>query len=114
MRGKTVCLQNPNRQSLDAVAQVKKGYDNIDKFYIYDINNSLMNDQPDYVFKSSLKMEKVTILMDQTNSAYNALQEEDCYFDGTHARVRCCKTCYVGLPPWYEMHPQTDNSGCKG
>ena len=51
-----------------------------------------MNDQPDYVFKSSLKMAKVEILMDQTSSTYNALQEEDCYFDRTHTRVRGFKT----------------------
>ena len=37
----------------------------------------MMNDQPDYVFKSSLKMAKVAILMDQTSSTYNALQEEE-------------------------------------
>ena len=92
MRGKTVCLQNPNRLSFDAVAEVKKGSDNIDKFYIYHISNSMMNDQLDYVFKSSLKMAEVAILMDQTSSTYNALQEEDCFFDGTHTRVRGFKT----------------------
>ena len=92
MGGKAVCLQNPNRQSFDAVAEVKKGSDNIDKFYIYHINNSMINGQPDYVFKSSLKMAKVAILMVQASSTYNALQEEDCYFDGTHTRVKGSKT----------------------
>ena len=115
VRGKAVCLQNPNRQSFNAVAEVKKGSDNIAKFYIYHINNSMMNDQPDYVFKSSLKMAKVAILMDQTSSSYNALQEEDCYFDGTHTRVKGFKT----LALWV-FHPgmrcilRLGNNGCKG
>ena len=61
VRGKAVHLQNPNRQSFDAVAEVKKGADDIDKFYIYCIKNSVMTDQPDYVFKLSLKMAKVAV-----------------------------------------------------
>ena len=92
MRRKAVFLQNPNRQSFDAVAEVKKRSDDLEKFHIYHKYNSMMNDQLDYVFKSSLKMAKVAILMDQTSSTYNALQEEDCYFDGTHTRVRGFKT----------------------
>ena len=74
----------------------------------------MMNDQLDYVFKSNLKMAKVAILMDQTSSTYNALQEKDCYFDGTHTRVRGLKLLLCGFPPWYEMHPQTGNNECKG
>ena len=36
----------------------------------------MMNNQLDYVFKLSLKMAKVAILMDQTSSTNIALQEE--------------------------------------
>ena len=68
VRGKAVQLQNSNRQTFDAVAEVRKGYDDTDKFYIYHINNSMVNEQPDYVFKLSLKMAKVAVFMDQTSS----------------------------------------------
>ena len=89
VRGKAVHLQNPNRQSFDVVAEVRIGSDDRDKFYIYHVNNS--------VFKSSLKIVKVAVLMDQTSSTYNALQEGDSYFDGTHIRVRGFKTLALWL-----------------
>ena len=39
-------------QSIEAVVELKKGSDELDKFYVYEINNSAMNNLPDFVVKS--------------------------------------------------------------
>ena len=43
-------------QSIEAVAELKKGSDKLDPLYIYKLNNSAMNGEPDYVMKSSSTM----------------------------------------------------------
>ena len=40
-------------QSIEAVAELKKGSDKLDPLHIYKLNNSAMNGEPDYVMKSS-------------------------------------------------------------
>ena len=44
--------QHVETQSLEAVAELKKGSDHIDPLHIYKINSKAMNNQPDFVMKS--------------------------------------------------------------
>ena len=57
--------QHVETQSLKAVAELKKGSDKIDPLHIYKINSKAMNNEPDYVMKSSSKILKVALMMDQ-------------------------------------------------
>ena len=86
-------------QSIEAVVELKKGSDEIDKYYIYEVNNSAMNNLPDYVIKSSSTVLRFAIQMDQSGPQ-NILQDEDCYFDGSYSR---CKD-FVSLGLWLR-HP---------
>ena len=86
-------------QSLEAVAELKKGSDKQDVNYIYEVNSSAMNNKPDYVMKSSTIMLKEALKMDQ-NEDRNELQQEDAYFDGCHSRC----TGYISLGLWV-MYP---------
>ena len=86
-------------QSIEAVMELKKGSDEIDKYYIYEVNNSAMNNLPDYVIKSSSTVLRFAIQMDQSGPQ-NILQDEDCYFDGSYSR---CKD-FVSLGLWLR-HP---------
>ena len=52
------------KQSLEAVAELKKGNDKQDVNYIYKVNSSAMN-KPDYVMKSSTVMLQEALKMDQ-------------------------------------------------
>lgn len=86
-------------QSMEAVAILKKGSDKIDPFHIYKINSKAMNNQPDYVMKSSSKILTVALLMDQ-DGEQNPLQEEDAFFDGCHSQC----TDFISLGLWVQ-HP---------
>ena len=93
--------QNPDQvetQSLEAVAELKKGSDTIDPFHIYRINSKKMNNLPDFVMKSSSKILQLAIDMD-IDGPENPLQLEDAYFDGSHSRC----TDFVSLGLWV-MH----------
>ena len=93
--------QNPDQvetQSLEAVAELKKGSDTIDPFHIYHINSKKMNNLPDFVMKSSSKILQLAIDMD-IDGPENPLQLEDAYFDGSHSRC----TDFVSLGLWV-MH----------
>ena len=70
--------QHVETQSLEAVAEFKKGSDNIDPLHIYKINSKAMNNQPDFVVKSSSKILKVALQMDQDGDE-NPLQQEDAF-----------------------------------
>ena len=52
-------------QSIEAVAELKKGSDKIDPLHIYKLNNSSLNGEPDYVMKSSTTMMEIALDMDQ-------------------------------------------------
>ena len=71
-------------QSIEAVVELKKGSDKIDKFYVYEVNNSSMNNLPDYIIKSGTTVLKFAVEMDQ-NGPESILQDEDVYFDGCHS-----------------------------
>ena len=53
------------RHSLSSVAELKKCTDTVDNFYISSINESNMNGRPSHVFKTSRKMARMAINMDQ-------------------------------------------------
>ena len=86
-------------QSIEAVVELKKGSDELDKFYVYEINNSAMNNLPDFVVKSGSTFLQFAIDMDQ-NGPESILQNEDVYFDGCHSR---CKD-FVSFGLWFR-HP---------
>ena len=85
--------------SMEAVAQIKRVSDSNDTMHIYKINSKHMNDQPDYIFKTSRIMMEMALKMDQ-NTTENSLQEELCFFDGAHSRVQG----FVALAAWV-LHP---------
>ena len=91
--------QHVETQSLEAVAELKKGSDLIDPLHIYRINSKAMNNQPDFVMKSSSKILKVALQMDQDGEE-NPLQQEDAFFDGCHSRC----TRFISLGLWVQ-HP---------
>ena len=91
--------QHVETQSLEAVAELKKGSDLIDPLHIYRINSKVMNNQPDFVMKSSSKILKVALQMDQDGEE-NPLQQEDAFFDGCHSRC----TGFISLGLWVQ-HP---------
>ena len=91
--------QHVETQSLEAVAELKKGSDLIDPLHIYKINSKVMNNQPDFVMKSSSKILKVALQMDQDGEE-NPLQQEDAFFDGCHSRC----TGFISLGLWVQ-HP---------
>ena len=61
--------------SMEAVAEIKKASDANDFMHIYKINSKNMNEDPDYVFKTSHLMMEIALQMDQ-NGEENSLQEE--------------------------------------
>lgn len=74
-------------KSFEAVVILKKKMDETDLYHIYRINNGLMNNSSDYIFKfSRFIAENIAVRMD-INGPYNILQEENAYFDVTHTRV---------------------------
>ena len=85
--------------SIRVVVTLKKTSDNIDPFHIFRINDSEMNNGPDYVMKSSSKILTVALQMDQDGEK-NPLQEEDAYFNGCHSRC----TDFISLGLWVQ-HP---------
>ena len=80
------------RHSLSSVAELKTCTDTVDNFYISSINDSNMNGRPSYVFKTSRKMARMAINMDQNYPHKNPSQEEPAYFDGMHKRCTAWKT----------------------
>lgn len=62
--------------SLDAVGIIIQATDKKDKYYIYQRNNRNLNNNSDYVFKSSKAMAELAIAMDVDSPNSNVLQEE--------------------------------------
>ena len=91
--------QHVETQSLEVVAELKKGSDQIDPLHIYKINSKAVNNELDYVMKSSSKILKLALMMDQ-DAEDNPLQKEDAYFDGCHSRC----TGFISLGIWIQ-HP---------
>ena len=90
-----------DNNSFDAVGLVKRKTDTWDPYYVYEIGNQnyITGNKCDYVFKSSCRMAKMAIQMDQDGQE-NLLQMENAYFDATHSCVHGFKT--IGL--WL-IHP---------
>ena len=91
--------QHVETQSLEAVTELKKGSDLIDPLHIYKINSKAMNNQPDFVMKSSSKILKVALQMDQDGEE-NPLQQKDAFFDRCYSRC----TGFISLGLWVQ-HP---------
>ena len=83
--------RNSDKHSLEVVGILKEAMDKEDKYLIYKINNSQLNGQPDYTFKSSAPMAQLAIDMDQEGLQY-PLQGEEAYFNGCHSRCAGYKT----------------------
>ena len=81
------------------MVELKKGSDELNKFYVYKINNSTINNLPDMVMKSGKTVLQFAVDMDQ-NGPECILQDEDVYFDGCHSR---CKD-FVSFGLWFR-HP---------
>ena len=58
-----------------------------------------MNNDPDFVFKTSRTILEIALLMEQDGDK-NWLQDELYFFDGTHSRVNN----FVALAAWV-LHP---------
>ena len=85
------------RHSISAVAELKEVTDTSDNFLIYEMNDGNMNTKPSFVFKSSRKMAKMALNMDQDYPCKNPLMEEAVYFDGMHTRCKSWKTDIMGI-----------------
>ena len=88
--------RNSEKHRLEAVGILKQAMKKEDKYLIYKINNSQLNGQPDYVFKSRGPMAQLSINMDQ-DSPEHPLQGEEAYFDGCHSRYVGYKTLVLFL-----------------
>ena len=89
------------RHSLSSVAELKTCTNTVDNFYISSINDTNMNGRPSYVFKTSRKMARMAINMDQKYPHENPSQKEPAYFDGMHKRCTGWKT----LTLWVYHNP---------
>ena len=86
------------KHSLSAVAELKAICDTTDKYLIYKIHDSNMTGTgSSYVFKSSKKMGKLALNMDQGQQFLCPLMEEPAYFDGMHRRCEGWKTLTLWL-----------------
>ena len=90
---------NPDQHSFEAVGIYKEQTDKSDPFLIYKVNDGRLNDQPDFVFKSSTESLQLAIEMDQDGPP-NDLQDQEAFFDGAHKRCVGFKT--LGL---FLLHP---------
>ena len=73
--------------SFDALAEMKASADAEDKFLMYKINNGKLNNDPDYVFKTSQNMLDIMELLDADGDKEHPLTGETVYFDGIAKRV---------------------------
>ena len=95
---------NPNYSedlnSFDTVGIIKQATDKKDKYYIYQINNGNLNNNSDFVSKSSRTMAELAKVMDVDFPLSSVLQQENAYFDATHTHVHGFKS--LGL---WMFHP---------
>ena len=87
------------KHSLSAVAELKSICNTTDKYLIiYKIQDSNMSGTgSSYVFKSSKKMARLALNMDQNQEIMCPLTEEPAYFDGMHRRCEGWKTLTLWL-----------------
>jgi hypothetical protein len=88
--------------SFDAVCNVKRNADKVDPYWMYRVNCGAADNTSDYIFKSSTKMAELGIAMDKDAGLGNPLEEETCYFDAVHNRVKGFKSFALWV-----MHPAT-------
>lgn len=96
----------PLGHNFDAVVSLKQLCDKRDRFFIFKMNNGLMNGMPTYVFKSSRYLASIMRSMDRSN-ADSEWQYSHVHMDTKHNRVRNMKTVTM----WVE-HPKFRNMIC--
>ena len=69
-----------------------------DPFYVYKLNNKMLNGEPSYVFKSSRQMAELAFQLDFEKDGF--LKNEYVFFDGKHDRIQGFKS----LTLW-TLHP---------
>ena len=89
-------IHSKDENSFDAVSIMKRTLDEVDEYYVYRINNGLLNGESDYVFKSLKQMAQLAIRMD-VNGPEDGLQMENAYCDATHTRVHGYKSLALWL-----------------
>ena len=90
-KAKIAWERNLDKHSLEAVGILKQAMNKEDKYLIYQINNSQFNEQPNYIFKSSVPMAQLAIDMDQDGPEH-PIQGKEAYFNGFHSRCAGYKT----------------------
>ena len=81
---------SPFGHNFEALAHFKAKCSDRDKYFIYEVNNRALNDQPSYIFKSSVPMARLAVLMDRDGEG--VLREEYAYIDATHDRCKGFKS----------------------
>jgi hypothetical protein len=81
---------NPYGENFEALSVFKEKCDEKDEFFVYRVNSRRFNGEPSFVFKSSLHMARLALLMDK--KADGVLCKEFAHVDATHTRVRNFKT----------------------
>jgi hypothetical protein len=81
---------NPCGQHFEALALFRDHCKLKDEFFIYKMNNRMLNDSPSFVFKSSLHMANLAISLDSTKDT--VLSKEYIHVDATHTRCKDFQT----------------------
>ena len=84
------------RHSINAVGIIKQKQDEEDPLHIFKINDKILNGKPSFVFKSSIPMACIALLMDQNNKLKTPFQDAVAFMDGLHSRV----VDYITLMLW--------------
>ena len=92
-------ILSEDHNSFDAVGIIKRKADTKDPYYIYIINNGNLNNDSDYIFKSSKQMTRIALAMN-VDGPENVLQLENAYFDAMHTWIYGFKS--LGL---WMFHP---------
>ena len=101
LKGKEIENIDPDRQSFEAVAELKPATDLHDPFLIYKINNKKLGHGDDYIIKTSRRALDICMLMDQNSEGNNILKQETAYFDGQHSRCQGFVTLLL-----FVFHPE--------
>ena len=81
---------HPVGENFEALALFRRKCSEKDEFFIFSVNNKDLNDKPSHVFKSSLSMAKLALLMDKDTN--EVLSNEYAHVDATHTRCRGFKS----------------------
>ena len=101
IRCKEIKGNRPLGHSIDALKKLKLDTEKIDRYYIFDIQDSSLTSDAkttSHVFKMSKIAAKIAINMDKDGGHF--MGKEYCFFDGNHKRSRGFITlgCYVYHP----------------